>query len=124
MVKGTICARTYKEGTMAGKEVEIAGQHVNVNRQTGKALERARGNAVVGQANAAATETTAAYETRLRIDNASDLNARAATHAVLLHNQITQQARGDAGLEASLRMNLEDPFIVGAGILVARYMFR
>jgi hypothetical protein len=103
-----------------GKEIEVAGQHVNVDRATAKELVRARDRAVMAQAG----EAAAAVQTRQRINNAYELADGVRNNAVLLNNQITQSARGNAGLEASLRMNLEEPLMLGASVMIARYLNR
>jgi hypothetical protein len=107
-----------------GKEIEVSGEYVNVNRALGKEVERAKGRALAGQANAAAAESTAAYRTRLRNANAYDLASDATSRATMLHNQITHSARGNPGLEANLRAHIEEPVMFGAGMLIARYMHR
>jgi hypothetical protein len=109
---------------MAGKEVEIAGQIVNVNKNMGKVLEQARDRALMVQATHAADETTAAVHVRQRVNNAYDLADGVRNNAVMLSNQITQSARGNPGLETSLRMNLEEPLMLGASYLITRYLTR
>jgi hypothetical protein len=109
---------------MAGKEVEIAGQYVNVDRATGKELERKQHRTLMEQADAASTETTAAYQVRQRTNNAYDLADNVRSNAVMLSNQITHSARGNPGLEANLRTHLEEPVLLGSAFLIVRYLNR
>jgi hypothetical protein len=100
------------------------GLPVKLDRQTNKYIAELQRRTVMVQANNRASEATPAAQIRDRLASGAELTHEATMYVGAISSHITHTARGNPGLEASLRGNLQESYEVAAGILIARYMMR
>jgi len=109
---------------MANDLVPQDGLPVKFDRQTNRQMAELRRQALAQQMQTGSAETNAAFKVDTRIRNAYDLAHRTVQNAVNLNHEITQAARGNAELEAALKIELEQPILRAAGYLITGYVIR